>query len=203
MSEVGRQRKNLLFSGHGCRRLADNGKINHGKGMFGAAALTFPFQITKLVKGHGDGQEKGVLSEVKEQLQTERNLLSAIKSYEVVFHRYNFLHLTGVRVNDSRVGSAIHFYEKCLASRLTEDDFHFAKDGSTVQKLDVLESMMEIKHNAMMIGDFTDRGPKLFTEKAVGNICGCVGFVKDRNTRLNMPNMLWKKDILDVVSNQV
>ena len=59
MSEVGRQRKNLLFSGHGYRRLADNGKINHGKGMFGAAALTFPFQYTKLVKGHGDGQEKG------------------------------------------------------------------------------------------------------------------------------------------------
>ena len=145
----------------------------------------------------------GVPSEVKGQLQTERNLLSAIKSYEVVFHRYNFLHLTGVRVNYSGVGSAIHFYEKCLASRLTEDDFHFAKDGSTVQKLDVLESMMEIKHNAMMIGDFTDRGPKLFTEKAAGNICGCIGFVKDRNTGLNVPNTLLKKDIRDVVGNPV
>lgn len=109
---------------------------------------------------------------MKGQLKTEGNLLSAIKSYEAVFYRYNFLHLTGVRVNYSGVGSAIHFYEKCLASRLTEDDFHFAKDGSTVQKLDVLESMMEIKHNATMIGDFTDRGPKLFTEKAAGNICG-------------------------------
>ena len=71
----------------------------------------------------------GVPSEVKGQLQTERNLLSAIKSYEAVFHRYNFLHLTGVRVNDSRVGSAIHFYEKCLASRLTEDDFYCLYNG--------------------------------------------------------------------------
>jgi hypothetical protein len=30
--------------------LADNGKINHGKGMFGAAALTFPFQNIGIVK---------------------------------------------------------------------------------------------------------------------------------------------------------
>ena len=127
--------------------------------------------------------------------------MSAIKSYEVVFHRYNFLHLTGVRVHNSGVGSAIHFYEKCLANRLTEDDFYFAKDGSTVQKLDVLENMMGIKRNAMMIGDFTDRSPKLFTEKAAGNVCGCVGFVKDRNTGLNMPNTLLKKDIRDVVAN--
>ena len=127
--------------------------------------------------------------------------MSAIKSYEVVFHRYNFLHLTGVRVHNSGVGSAIHFYEKCLANRLTEEDFYFAKDGSTVQKLDVLENMMGIKQNAMMIGDFTDRGPKLFTEKATGNVCGCIGFVQDRNTGLNVPNTLLKKDIRDVVAN--
>lgn len=33
-----------MFSERRSRRLAGNGKINHGKGMFGAAALTFPFQ---------------------------------------------------------------------------------------------------------------------------------------------------------------
>ena len=143
----------------------------------------------------------GIPSEIRKQLQTEGHRLSAIKSYEVVFHRYNFLYLTGVRVHNSGVGSAIHFYEKCLANRLTEDDFYFAKDGSTVQKLDVLENMMGIKRNAMMIGDFTDRGPKLFTEKAAGNVCGCVGFVQDRNTGLNVPNTLLKKDIRDVVAN--
>lgn len=40
--------------------------------------------------------------------------------------------------------------------RLTEDDFSFAKDGSTGQKLDILERMMLIKKNVTMIGDFTD-----------------------------------------------
>ena len=62
MSEVDRQRKNLLFSGHGCRRLADNGKINHGKGVSSAAALTFPFQnieIGKMDIGMEKKVEKG------------------------------------------------------------------------------------------------------------------------------------------------
>ena len=49
-----------------------------------------------------------------------------------------------------------------------------------------------------MIGEFTDRGPKLFAEKAAGNVCGCIGFVQDRNTKLNVPNTLLKKDIRDV-----
>ncbi len=54
-----------------------------------------------------------------------------------------------------------------------------------------------------MIGDFTDRGPKLFTEKAAGNVCGCIGFVKDRNIKLNVPNTLLKKDIRDVIASPV
>lgn len=107
---------------------------------------------------------------------------------------------TGVKLNKNNVASAIHFYEKCLNNRLAEDDFFFAKDGSTGQKLDILERMMLIKKNVTMIGDFTDRGPKLFTEKAAGNICGCIGFVQDRNTKLNVPNTLLKKDIRDVTA---
>ncbi len=83
---------------------------------------------------------------------------------------------------------------------MTENDFIFAKDGSTGQKLDILESMMQIKKNVTMIGEFTDRGPKLFAEKAAGNVCGRIGFVQDRNTKLNVPNTLLKKDIRDVTA---
>lgn len=145
----------------------------------------------------------GVPAEVRKQLQAGSGRLLSIKGYEVVFHRCNFLHLTGVRLNSSSVASAIHFFEKCLDNRLTQEDFSFTKDGSTVQKLDILENMMGIKQNVTMIGDFTDRGPKLFTEKAAGNVCGCIGFVKDRNTRLNVPNTLLKKDIRDVIASPV
>lgn len=140
----------------------------------------------------------GIPSEIKRELQKQNGFLSSIKGYEVAFHRYNFLHLTGVRLNKQMTASAIHFYEKCLDRRLTVNDFYLAKDGSTGQKLDILENMMQIKKNATMIGDFTDRGPKLFTEKVAGNVCGCIGFVQDKNTKLNVPNTLLKKDIRDV-----
>lgn len=145
----------------------------------------------------------GIPSQVKKQLQTEEKRISAIKGYEVAFHRYNFLHLTGVKINTSLVASAIHFYEKCLNRRLNEDDFSFSRDGSTGQKLEILESMMQIKRNVTMIGDFADRGPKLYSEKAAGSICACIGFVKDWNTRLNVPNTLLKKDIRDVIASPV
>lgn len=145
----------------------------------------------------------GIPAEVRKQLQEKSGMLISIKSYEAAFHRYNFLHLTGVKVDHSSVVSAIHFYEKCLDNRLKLEDFSFAKDGSTVQKLNILENMMGIKRNVAMIGDFTDRGPKLFTEKAAGNVCGCIGFVRDRNTRLNVPNTLLKKDIRDVTASPV
>ena len=142
----------------------------------------------------------GSPSEIKSQIQIGDDCALALKCYETAFHRYNFLHLTGVKPNYTRISSAIHFYEKCLDNRLTESDFYFAKNGSTDQKLSILERMMNIKQNATMIGDFTDHGVKLFTEKAVGNICGCIGFVNDRNTNLNVPNTLLKKDIRDVVA---
>lgn len=142
----------------------------------------------------------GVPSEINKQLQTKDKCLSSMQYYEVAFHRCNFLHLTGVRLNKVDTASAIHFYQKCLDKRLKEEDFSFSKDGSTGQKLDILEKMMLIKQNATMIGDFTDRGPKLFTEKVAGNICGCIGFVQDKNTKLNVPNTLLKKDIRDVTA---
>ena len=106
----------------------------------------------------------GVPSEVKKELQKEEKNLFSLRGYEVAFHRYNFLHLTGVKINSSETASAIHFYEKCLSNRLTENDFGFAGDGSTGQKLDILKDMMLIKRNATMIGDFAGRGPKLFAE---------------------------------------
>lgn len=145
----------------------------------------------------------GKSSEVKKQLQTESKMLSSIEGYEVVFLRYNFLHLTGVKLNKNNTASAIHFYQKCLDNKLKENDFKLAKDGSTGQKLDILENMMNLKKNVTMIGEFSDNGPKLFAEKAAGSIFGCIGFVQDKNTKLNVPNTLLKKDIRDVVSQPV
>ena len=147
-------------------------------------------KAAQLYKEHLEDQKVlflyGLPKEVNKQLQESNKILSSVQGYEVVFHRYNFLHLTGVRLNKKETASAIHFYQKCLDKRLTENDFVFAKDGSTGQKLDILERMMLIKKNVTMI--------------AAGNICGCIGFVKDKNTKLNVPNTLLKKDIRDVTA---
>ena len=142
----------------------------------------------------------GIPSEIRKQLETENNTISGFSFYETVFHRSNFLHLTGVKLNKTTVGSSIHFYEKCLGGRLSEIDFYLSSDGSTDQKLEVIENMMNIKKVAAMIGDFTDIGPKLFSEKIAGNTCACMGFLKDSYSKLNVPNTLLKKDIREVTS---
>ena len=59
---------------------------------------------------------------------------------------------------------------------------------------------MNLKKVASMLGEFTDRGPKLYSEKVAGNVCACMGFVADSYTKLNVPNTLLKKDIRDVSS---
>ena len=142
----------------------------------------------------------GIPSEIRKQLEDGSDTISGFSFYETVFHRSNFLHLTGVKLNKSTVDSSIHFYEKCLDGRLSESDFYLSSDGSTDQKLEVIENMMNIKKVAAMIGDFTDFGPKLFSEKIAGNTCACMGFLKDSYSKLNVPNTLLKKDIREVTS---
>lgn len=165
-------------------------------------AIQILTKSAKLYKANLEDQKilflYGIVSDVRKEVEKENAVLTTIKCYEVAFHRYNFMHLTGVKVNQSTIQSAIHFYEKCLNNRLKEDDFSFAIDGSTVQKLEVLENMMQLKNNVSMIGNFTDRGPELYSSKVAGNICACIGFVKDKNTNLNVPNTLLQKDIRDI-----
>lgn len=143
----------------------------------------------------------GIPREINEQLHTREKELNCLEYYEVVFHRSNFLHLTGVHINPGKLKSSIQFYEKCIGNRLAEDDFEFSKDGSSIQKLEILEHMMSIKKNVAMLGEFTNKGPKLYSEKVAGGVCGCIGFVKDRKSKLNVPNTLLKKDIRDVTSS--
>ena len=144
--------------------------------------------ITKAAKSYHENLEDqnvlfvyGVPSEVKKQIEQNADVITC---YEVVFHRSNFLHLTGLKLNKKKVSSTINFYSKCLDGRLSEDDFVLSKDGSTVQKLEVLADMMNIKKSASMIGDFTDAGPKLYSEKIAGNVYACVGVVCDKSIEI-------------------
>ena len=100
-------------------------------------AIQIMTKAAQLYKEHLEDQKVlflyGLPKEVNKQLQESNKILSSVQGYEVVFHRYNFLHLTGVRLNKKETASAIHFYQKCLDKRLTENDFVSDKHNTTFQ----------------------------------------------------------------------
>lgn len=121
--------------------------------------------------------------------------MQIIDCLEVVFMATNFLHLTGLKLVGNL--SAMEFYERCLDGKLSESDIAFAKDGTTVLKLKVLPKLMASNLSANMLGDFNNNSMKLYTEKLVGSITACLGFVKDGN--VYHPNTLLYRDVRDVV----
>lgn len=66
-------------------------------------AIQIMTKAAQLYKEHLEDQKVlflyGLPKEVNKQLQESNKILSSVQGYEVVFHRYNFLHLTGVRLN--------------------------------------------------------------------------------------------------------
>lgn len=91
---------------------------------------------------------------------------------EMYFPKKNFLHLTGAKVKIS----ANHFYNKSIHSKLALDDFQFNDDGTTRLKLNVLPELLSMKVN--MFGTYSGTRPKLYTEKLLGNVRGCLGFIR-------------------------
>lgn len=122
-----------------------------------------------------------------------------IDSYEVTFHRNNFLHLTGLKVTDESITAPV-FYQRCIDKRLSLDDFELSPDGTTELKLDVLPRLVCKNLSANMIGKHDTYKIKLYTERLAGNIHGCMGFVLDSKEKYNVPNTVLKQDIRNLVS---
>lgn len=99
----------------------------------------------------------------------------------------NFLHLTGMKINKVYCSSSEMFFKKAIHNKLQERDFDF-RDGSTIQKLQVLKQVLNISRNANMIGDYNYNSAhiKLDTHKLAGNVRACIGF--KRNGRYFVPN---------------
>ncbi len=112
----------------------------------------------------------------------------------------NYLHLTGMKINKSNCESADTFFKRAIDGKLSERDFEF-KDGSTVQKLQVLKQVMNITKNANMIGDYNCNSShiKLSTHKLAGNVKACIGFI--RNGRFYIPNTVLNSDIRNETVN--
>lgn len=125
---------------------------------------------------------------------------------EFTFDASNFLHLTGLKLNgiidengSKHTLSAIDFFNKCLDHKLSIHDFEFASDGTTVLKLEVLPFVISKNLSADMIGDYDSTNPRLYTEKLVGGIKACVGFIKPSGRYV--PNTVLKVDIRNHAAN--
>ncbi len=116
---------------------------------------------------------------------------------ETLFNKENFLHLTGIETNNNI--DPIKFFDLCLLKRLHNVDFDLKSDGTTELKLSVLDRLINIESTAKMIGDFNGQRPKLYTEKIVGNIYACIGFIKC--DEFYIPNTSLKEDVRDVVTH--
>lgn len=109
---------------------------------------------------------------------------------EIYFPKSNFLHLTGAKVNMK----ANEFYKKSVKGKLGLNDFEFNDDGTTRLKLNVLPELLTMKVN--MFATYSGTRPKLYTEKLLGNVRGCLGFVRSKEYgNFYVPNTTLETDM--------
>lgn len=118
--------------------------------------------------------------------------------FEIVFMESNFCHLTGVEIKSNI--SVVDFYNKCVESKLREEDFDFKKDGTTEMKLKVLPKIIHIYRASQMTGIFNNSRLKLYTERLAGGINGCMGFKKDIKSEYYVPNTVLQEDIRKITT---
>ena len=119
---------------------------------------------------------------------------SELNTYSVTFLPRNFMHLTGlIHAHDPKYNS-VHFYNDAILKRLKKDDFYLGA-YTTNLKLEILESALANVLRSNMIGTYDNSGPLLITERVVGTVNSCIGFVNDKQTGLNYPNTLLNVDI--------
>lgn len=115
---------------------------------------------------------------------------------EMAFPKTAFLHLTGVEVKMS----AKEFYNKCEGKKLKLNEFELSADGTTILKLNVLPQLLNM--NVNMFGTYNGKRPKLITDKLMGNVRGCLGFIKTTpNARFYTPNTTLETDIRDEIDS--
>lgn len=115
---------------------------------------------------------------------------TTLSSIETFFRDSNFLHLTGVK---SPLNS-LAFYRACIDNMLSLQQFDFKKN-TTELKLQILHEAMQIDRIAKMVGEFNSNGINLYSQKIVGTISLCMGFVRDKDDRYFVPNTLLKEDV--------
>ncbi len=125
-----------------------------------------------------------------------------ISYIETVFYPYNFLHLTGLKIINSKILNSKDFYQKLLKNRIKPQDFEF-KNNVSKWKLEAMPQIMKIDVLANQIGDFMRIGNLLKTDILIGttrNVCLGLKFLE--NKKIYVPNTVLKEDIRKITSNR-
>lgn len=134
-------------------------------------------------------------------IKSKKNNINFI---ETIYYSTNFLHLTGLK---SKNYTSANFYYKILNGNLSMKDIQINDKYTTELKLDVLKNLMNIDVTARAIGIYNGKVKNnLYTEKVVGSVCYCLGYVMDKETKyFYTPNTALKEDIRDITysANQV
>lgn len=121
---------------------------------------------------------------------------------EAAFLSQNFRHMTGVKFEKDKELEPKVFYDLAVSKRLSTKQILMNPDGTTELKLTVLPMLLDSNMSARMIGDYNSYNPKLVTEKLVGGIRGCMGFVLDQDIGFYAPNTVLNMDMRDYITNQ-
>jgi len=123
-----------------------------------------------------------------------------ISFIETLFLPRHYLHLTGIKLSKKNIGSS-DFYRLCLKGKLSPFNIQLSEDGTTEMKLSILSKVINIHKTAKMIGDYNFEKSLLMTEKIVGNVTACVGFVRDNN--YYVPNTALREDIREITVHPI
>ena len=145
--------------------------------------------ITSCAKSYKNNLENKNLLFIFGDLQTP-------EYFEASFFPRNFLHLTGIKLVESRISSSKDFYNRCLNGKLSPNDFNMAQNGTTDMKLSVLPQLMNLYLSAKMVGDYDNIKSVLYTEKIAGNIYASIGFIQENGYYI--PNTALREDIRDI-----
>lgn len=125
-----------------------------------------------------------------------------IGNEEMFFPTTSFYHLTGIRTygSNNELLNSHKFYDLLLAGGIDESKLK-VKDKTTYYKLEVLPQLMNLDRMSSMIGNFTGNSLFLQTNKLVGNVNACMGFIKNEQD-VYVPNTALQKDIRNIVDDR-
>jgi len=120
---------------------------------------------------------------------------------ETLFLRQYFMHLTGVcplMKSDSHYQrlSPNRFYEAAVGGKLSTVNIILDAECTAEMKLSVLSAVMNIHKTGKMIGEYNHIKPMLMTEKIVGTVVACLGFVEAGG--YYVPNTVLRENIKGV-----